>query len=169
MRLFRRRKHAVRRNAAGQSCRQRAFECFARGERPSQVYKSIGIPARTAYRYFESFKKLKNQVPYSIVRQWLRDNPDFSEQAIALLTKSLDMPPQEVVVRLGRPWGLLKAMRGDWPNYRLERRQTVLEQRLAAALTVVQFCEIFGQRDPNFVKETLQQIIIDKGEELPEA
>lgn len=99
----------------------------------------------------------------------LKNNPDLTKQVISLLAKSLDMPPQEVVTRLEKPWGLLGAMRGDWSNYRLERRRTELENRLLAALEVVRFAKLFGQRDPNFVRETLMKIIIDKGGELQEA
>jgi hypothetical protein len=99
----------------------------------------------------------------------LTNNPDLSEQVISLLSRALDMPPPEVVSRLEKPWGLLGAMRGDWPNYRLERQRTELENRLLAALEVIRFCEVFGQKDVNFVRKMLGEIILRKGGELPEA
>lgn len=151
------------------SLRKACFNLFQKNLRPAAVTKIIPVSSKTCYRYYESFKKLKNYVPYSVVRQWLRDNPDFSEKVITLLSTSLDMPPEKVIVLLRRPWGLLGAMRGDWPNYRLERQRTELEDRLLAALEIIKFCEIFSQRDPNFVRETLKKIIMDRGEESPEA
>jgi hypothetical protein len=79
------------------------------------------------------------------------------------------MSPEEVVIRMQKPWGLLQAMKGEWPDYRLERQKTEIEDRLLAAMEVVKFAEIFGQRDPQFVRETLKKIIMDRGRELPEA
>ncbi|MFC1870814.1 hypothetical protein ACFLYF_00190 [Chloroflexota bacterium] len=120
------------------------------------------------YRYFQDYRALHNKVPYSVIRRWIRESPEFSEKVITLVATSLDMTPDEVVVRMQKPWGLLQAMRGQWPDYRLERQQTEIETRLLAAFEVIKFADIFGQRDPEFVRETLKKIIMDRGEESPE-
>jgi hypothetical protein len=42
----------------------------------------------------------------------------------------------------------------------LERERTEIESRLMAALEVVKFADIFGQKNPQFVRETLLKLII---------
>ena len=166
--LFRKRKYPIKRDEKGGSARQRAFELFGAGERPSQVCKIIPISLRTACRYFEDFKKLHHRVPYGTIRQWLRENPELSEKVIAILADSLGMSREEVFARTEKPWGLLQAAKGKWPNYRLERQRTEIEERLLAALEVVKFCEVFGHKDPKFVSDTLMKFIIEEGVESPE-
>ncbi len=155
--------YPVKRDEEGQSARQRAFDLFWEGNRPAQVCKMVPISPRTACRYFEDFKKLHHQVPYSTIRKWLRENEEFSEAVITMLAASLEMPREEVVARLQKPWGLLQAMKGEWPNYRVDRQRTSMEERLLAALEVIQFAEYVGQKDPRLVRETLKKLMLDRG------
>lgn len=78
------------------------------------------------------------------------------------------MPAESVVSCLEQPWGLYGALKGDWPNYRLERQRTELEDRLLAALEVIKFAKVVGRKDPQFVRETLRQLILERGEEPSE-
>jgi hypothetical protein len=158
MHLFRRKE---RNSKYEPSLRRRCFALFREGHRPAAVIKMVPVRPKTCYRYYESCKKLKHQVPYLTVRRWLRDNPEFNEKVIRLLSTSLDMPPEEVVIRLQKPWGLLRAMKGEWPNYRLERQRTEMEQRLLAALAVVKFAEVFGKRDLRLMKQILERLMND--------
>ncbi len=103
-----------------------------------------------------------------MIRKWMRENPEFSEKVIAMLATSLEMSQEGVGVRMQKPWGLMEAMKGKWPDYGLERERSVIEDRLLAALEVVKFAEVFGHKDPRTVRETLQRIIIDRGAESPE-
>ncbi len=166
--LFRGRKHPIKRDENGRSTRQRAFALFGEGQRPAQVCKTIPMSLRTACRYYQDFKKLHHRVPYSTIRQWLRERPELSDRVIATLATSLDMSREEVVIRMQKPWGLLGAMKGDWPNYKLDKRRTEIEDRLLAALIVIQFADKFGQKDPRLVREILGKLMIDRGEESPE-
>ena len=99
----------------------------------------------------------------------MRESPEFSDKVIDILAHSLEMSREEVVARSQRPWGLLGALKGRWPDYGLERERTEIERRLLAALEIIKFADIFGQRDPQFVRETIHRIIIERGEELPES
>ncbi|MDP2931683.1 MAG: hypothetical protein Q8O05_04180 [Chloroflexota bacterium] len=63
-----------------------------------------------------------------------------------------------------KPWGLLQAMRGKWPNYKLDRQRTEIEERLFAALEVIQFADKFGRKKPWMVTEKLKQLMRDKSE-----
>jgi len=161
--LFKGRRYPIKKDASGLSGRKRAFALFSKGKRPSQITKEIPISFRTACRYHADYRKLHHTVPYSTIRRWLRESPEFSEQVIDLLAASLDMSRNEVISRMQKPWGLMQAMKGRWPNYKIERERTEIEDRLLAALEVVKFAELFGQKDPKFVQETLHNIYIERG------
>ena len=165
MRLFWGRRYPLKRDENGRSARQRAFDLFGTGQRPAEVCKTIPVSLRTACRYYEDFKKLHHKVPYSMIRKWMRENPEFSDKVIDMLATSLEMPREEVIVRMQKPWGLLQVMKGEWPNYRLERQRTGIEERLLAALQVIQFADRFGHTEPRLVMETLSELMIDKSEE----
>ncbi len=163
--LFRGRKHPIKKDKDGRSARQHSFQAFEQGQRPAQVCKTIPVSLRTACRYYEDFKKLHHKVPYSMIRKWMRENPEFSDKVIDMLAASLEMSQEEVVARMQKPWGLLQVMKGEWPNYRLERQRTGIEERLLAALQVIQFADRFGHTEPRLVMETLSELMIDKSEE----
>ena len=167
MKIFGGRRHPIKRDRNSRSARQRAFDFFWGGYRPAQVCKMLPISLRTACRYFQDFKKLHHRVPYSTIRKWVRQSPEISNKVIAILATSLEMTPEEVITRMQRPWGLLEAMRGRWPDYGLERERTEIEERLLAALEIVKFADIFGH-DPLMVRQTLKQLIMYRGEESSE-
>ncbi len=97
----------------------------------------------------------------------MKDHPEFKESVIDMLATSLEMPREEVIDRIQKPWGLLQAMKGEWPDYRLEKQRTGLEERLLAALEVIRFADRFGHTEPRLVMETLRELMIDKSEEAP--
>ena len=168
MRLFRGRRYPIKRDESGRSARQAAFEFFSTGLRPAEVARITGTSPRTMFRYFQDYKTSHSILPYRVLRRWVRENPEFSEQVIAMLANTLGMSQEEVADRARRPWGLLQGLRGEWPNYQLEQQRSEVENRLLAALEIVKFAEVFGQKNPQFVRETLKGIIIDRGEESPE-
>lgn len=95
----------------------------------------------------------------------MKESPKFSEKVIDLLAASLDMSREEVVTRMQKPWSLHQAMRGEWPNYKLDRDRTVIEDRLLAALEIVNFADKFGKTNPKMVRDILRQLIVDRDEE----
>lgn len=165
MRLFRRRNHPIKGDETRRSARRRAFDLFGEGQRPAQVCRTIGIPPRTAYRYYEDYKKLNNKLPYSQIRKWMKESPEFSEKVVDLIAASLGMSRGEVVTRMQKPWGLLQAMKGEWPDYRQDEQRTVVEDRLLAALEIVNFADKFGETNPKMVRDILRQLIVDRDEE----
>ena len=167
MRLFRRRRYPLKKDENGRSARQRAFDLFSEGYRPARVCNMLPISLRTACRYFEDYKKSHHRVSYSAIRKWMKGHPEFSEAVLDMLATSLEMPRDEVIARIQKPWGLLRAMKGEWPDYRLEKQRTGLEERLLAALEVIQFADRFGHKEPRLVMETLKELMIDKSEETP--
>ena len=60
-----------------------------------------------------------------------------------------------------KPWGLLQSMKGEWPDYKLNEQRTAIEDRLLAALEVVNFADQFGQKNPQKVRDILRQLMID--------
>ena len=166
MRIFGGRRHHIKREN-GQSARQRAFELFSEGNRPAKVCKMLPISPRTACRYFEDFKKLHHRVPYSLIRKWMKDHPEFKESIIDMLATNLEMSREEVIDRLSKPYGLMAAMKGAWPNYKLHRQQNEIEERLLAALWVIKFADRFGHKKPELVIKTLKELMIDPKEEAP--
>lgn len=163
---FKGRRHPVKRDANGLSGRKRAFDLFTEGKRPAQVAKVLPISSRTACRYFEDFKKQHHNVPYSTIRRWRKESPEFSDRVIALLANILNMPTSEVVTRMQRSWGLLQAMKGEWPDYRLERQRTEMEDRLLAALEIVNLADKVGGTDPQLVRKTLRELMTGRGEKI---
>jgi hypothetical protein len=98
----------------------------------------------------------------------MKESPEFSEKVIDVLAASLGMAPEEVITRMQKPWGLMEAMKGRWPDYNLERERTEIEERLLAALEIIKFADVFGQKDPQTVRKTLIEMIIRRGGEPPE-
>jgi hypothetical protein len=83
-----------------------------------------------------------------------------------LLANNLDMSTDEVVTRMLYSWGLLQAMKGEWPDYRLERQRTEIEDRLLAALEIVNFADKVGGTDPQLVRKTLRELMTGRGEKV---
>jgi len=165
LKIFGGRRHPIQRDVNGRSSRALSFALFQSGLRPAQACKVLPISMRTACRYYEDFKKRHHKLSYSTIRKWMKDSPEFSDKVMALLATSLEMSPEEVVTRMQYSWGLLQAMKGEWPNYRLEKQRTEIEDRLLAALEIVNFADKVGHTDPQLVKKTLRQLMVGRGEE----
>jgi len=153
------RKYPIKRDEDGRSLRQQAFALFNKKLRPSEIYKQQLVQAsqKTLFRYYEDWKKERNQVSYRAIRNILKNNPDFTEKLIETLSKNLEMPVEEVKRRLGEPWGLKRALRNEWPDYRLEREQSEIEDRLEGALAMIGLMELF-QNSPEQLADLLVQI-----------
>jgi hypothetical protein len=157
------RKYPIMRDERGRSLRQQAFELFDNKLRPSQIYKQQLLPAKlkTLLRYYEDWKKKGDHVSYRITKKVMRENPDFTQQMITALSEKLDMPVDEVIKRMHRPWGLKQALRGQWPDYGLDREQSDVEARLRGGLRFMRMAGLF-QNSPKELAELLLQITILK-------
>ena len=157
------RRYPIRRDERGRSLRQQAFELFDEGHRPAEIFKKQLITAslKTLLRYYEDWKKKGGHVSYRITKKVMKENPDFTKQMIDSLSKHLKMPVEEVIKRMQRPWGLMQALRGQWPDYVLEGEQSDVEARLNGALWFMRAGELF-QNSPKELAELLRQIIMLK-------
>ena len=157
------RKYPIRRDERGRSLRQQAFELFDKKLRPSEIYKQqlLSAKLKTLLRYYEDWKKKGGHLSYRIIKNVMKSNPDFTEQLITALSEKLEMPVDEVIKRMQRPWGLKQALRGQLPDYGLEREQSDVEARLKGGLRFMRMARLF-QNSPKELAELLLQITILK-------
>ena len=143
--FWKKREYPIKRDEEGRSLRQQAFELFDDGYRPSQIYKQqlVAASQKTLFRYYEDWKKKGSNRRYRILKEVRRRNPDITQQLIGDLSTVLGVPVEEVTLRLAKPWGLMQALRGEWPDYRLQEKRSGNERRLHAALKMLLFAELF--------------------------
>jgi uncharacterized protein YneF (UPF0154 family) len=163
MKIFnwRSRKYPVIRDEYGHSARKQAFDLFTSGHRPAQIYKKGMIPVKklTLFRYFEDWKRLTHHVPYSSIRKLMRKNPEFNKDMIKTLADTFGMKTKEVVIRMQKPWGLMQAMQGQWPDYKLEKTQSEIENRFQAALKIISFVEKYEGKEPKQIHDLVKKLI----------
>ena len=146
------RKYPIQRDITGRSGRRRAFDAFDRGLRPSQVAREENIKPKTAYRYFEDWKKLPKNLEseYRAFKTLKKRGIDFTEKTIELLVEALDMSEEEVMERLQKPWGIKQLLMGKWPNHAHAKRKSKQESRLETALWINNYVEE-GGNSPDIV------------------
>ena len=160
--LWKWRKYPIKQDEQGRSLRQRSFELFDKKLRPSEIYKQhlLTIKQKTLLRYYEDWKRKKgDHVSDRMIKKVMKNNPDFTEKLTRTLSQELEMPFEEVIKRMQKPWGLQQALRGQLPDYRLEREQSEIEARLNGGLGFMQMGELF-QKSPKELAELLQQIVM---------
>ena len=67
----------------GRSVRQRAFDYFRQGLRPSQL-PPMGVPKATIYRYFQHYKHREKEIQFRLLKQLLTSDSGFREEAAKL-------------------------------------------------------------------------------------
>ena len=141
--LKRSRKYPIKRDSYGSSARQQAFDAFDQGKRPAEVATIVPISKRTADRYFAYWKNLPKNLDrkYRVGKAILKNDGEFSRPIVESLADTLGMREEEVIERLSRPWGIKQLIMGKWPNYAKDKRQSVYESRLQAALWFVLILE----------------------------
>ena len=157
--FWKKREYPIKRDESGRSLRSQAFDLFEKEYRPSQIYKQqlVAASQNTLFRYFEDWKKKKGNTYYRILREIMKKNPDITQQIVTALSKKLEMPVEEVIKRMQRPWGLIQYLRGQWPNHRLAREQSSIEMRLETALWFLRFAEEF-QNTPEQISQLIMEI-----------
>ena len=157
--FWKKREYPIKRDESGRSLRSQAFDLFNREYRPSQIYKHqlVAASPKTLYRYYEDWKKKKGKLRYRVLREIMKRNPDIKQQIITAISEQLEMPEEEVIWRMRRPWGLLQYLRGQWPDQGLQKAQTAAEERLETALWFVQFIKQF-RNDPEQISDLLVEL-----------
>jgi len=154
------RKYPIKRDQFGRSGRRRAFDAFDKRKRPSQVAREEDIKPKTAYRYYQDWKKLPGnfELHYEAFKTLKRRGIELSEETIEYLAEGLGMSQEEVIERLEKPWGLKQLIMGKWPNYAREKHQSEEESRLEAALWLVSYIER-GGLSPDVIRVKLKRIM----------
>ncbi len=157
--FWKKREYPIKRDESGHSLRSQAFELFNKAYRPSQIYKQqlVAASQKTLFRYYEDWKKKKGSTHYRILREINKKNPDITQKIVTALSEKLEIPVEEVIKRMGKPWGLVQYLRGQWPDPRLERAQTDIERRLEGALWFFHFADKFGNT-PEQISELLVEL-----------
>lgn len=156
-RRSKRRRYPIKRDEHGRSARQRAFEAFDHGKRPSEVARLVGVSPRTAYRYFADWKKLPKNLDlrYRMMKTIRKDSQEFSKETVESLSAYLEMSEEEVRERLEKPWGLKHLLMGKWVDLRQEREAGEAEARLQAALALINLIESAGVSPEQILKHLL--------------
>ena len=155
------RDYPIQRDEFGRSMRKQAFELFDEGYRPAQVFKQslVAAPMKTLLRYFESWKKQKHKIPHAELKRYLKENPEFSEKYVKDMADYFEVPPENIIVTIQKPWGIEQLTRGKLPENKLVRLQSEKEVRLEAALRLIYFGERLCRNSPEQNKRLLQEIV----------
>lgn len=158
---FKHRDYPIKRDEYGRSLRQQAFEFFNEGYRPAQIFKEnlIAASMKTLLRYFEDWKKQKHKVNRATFRKYMRENPEFTEKYVQMLADYFEVTPEDIIVRLQKPWGIEQLTRANLPDNKLLRLQSEKEIRLEAALRLIYLGEQFYKNSPKQVKQLIWDIV----------
>jgi len=158
---FKRRDYPIKRDEYGRSARRQAFDLFTERYRPSQISKEglIPISMKTLLRYFEDWKKKKHRASRSILRKIMKINPEFTEKYVQMMADYFEVSPEDIMVRMQKPWGIEQLTRGELPDNKLARIQSDMEDRLDAALRLIYFGERLCRNSPEQNKRLFQEIV----------
>jgi hypothetical protein len=79
----------AKRDKYGRSVRQRAFDYFSQGLRPSEL-PDMGVPMTTIYRYHQSWKHRRKDLAWSVSKKALMGDPELTRELADHLGVSQD-------------------------------------------------------------------------------
>lgn len=158
---FKRRDYPIKRDEYGRSVRRQAFDLFAEGYRPSQISKEGLVVAsmKTLLRYFEDWKKKKHRASRSVLRKIMKNNPEFTEKYVQMLADYFEVSTEDIVLRLQKPWGIMRLTKGELPDIRLERSRSEAEERLEGALRLMFLTEKIFRNSPKQIGRFIFEIL----------
>lgn len=154
------RRYPIKRDERGLSARSRAFDLFDLDLRPKEVSKKVGISPATACRYYQSWKKAggKNfRALYGPIAHNIKKNLEVSDAAIQTLAEYYGISPQEIIVLAQKPWGVMRLLKGEWPNRRLDKLYKEQDKRLYSALKWIRILEAIGE-DIELISEVMDRV-----------
>jgi hypothetical protein len=155
------RKYPIKRDEYGMTARQRCFQSFDKGLRPSEVTRGVGISLKTACTYFYQWKRLPKHLKlnYRIMKRALAELPGLREEIIRTLSKKLKMPKRKIKAQLESPWGIRQLVDGKWRTLVNLKEEEEKQLRLKVAYRIVRLCEERGLslRDISHELNKLQQ------------
>jgi len=128
------------------SIRQTCFDAFDQGQKPVAVAKRLRLKERTALTYYQQWKKGGSRLAerYALMKLLRKAAPEMTLEVVTRLAEELGVPPEVVVERWGKPWGIKKLMLGDWGYRTIEEIRTEAETRLYNALEFLDLQERLG-------------------------
>ena len=69
------------------------------------------------------------------------------------------MPPEDIIIRIQKPWGIEQLTSGELPDNKLARLQSEIEDRLEAALRLIYLREHLYWNSLKEIKELLIRIV----------
>ncbi|MFC2018668.1 hypothetical protein ACFLU4_01760 [Chloroflexota bacterium] len=144
------RKYPITRDQYGRSARRQSFDLFTQGYRPAQISKENLVTAsmKTLLRYFEDWKKQEHRSPRSILRKLIKNDPEFTHEYVQIIADYLEVPPEDIIARIQKPWGIEQLTIERLPNKKLATLQSTKEARLNAALKLIYFGERLYENSP---------------------
>lgn len=158
--LLGRRRYPIKYDKGGRPARWRSFELFDAGLRPKDVYQEVGVSLRTACRYYQSWKAQGGKqlrLNFPLIARAVRKHLEISDPVVQLLAEFHGITPTEVILLAQEPWGILRLVKGEWPNRRRDRIYCKQDARLYSALKLVSLLEAAG-RDPERIREITDRI-----------
>jgi len=73
--------------------------------------------------------------------------------------RKFEVPPEDIMVKMQKPWGIEQLTRRELPDKKLARLQSEKEVRLEAALRLIYFGERLCRNSPEQNKRLLQEIV----------
>ena len=89
----------------------------------------------------------------------MKKTPEFTEKYVQMMADYFEVPPEDIMVRIQKPWGIEQLTRGELPDNKLARIQSDMEDRLDAALRLIYFAERLCRNSPEQNKRLLQEIV----------
>ena len=89
----------------------------------------------------------------------MKENPEFTEKYVQMIADYFEVPAEEIIIRIKKPWGIEQLTRGKLPDNKLARIQSDMEDRLDAALRLIYFAERLCRNSPEQNKRLLQEIV----------
>ena len=150
----RKRKYSIKRDSTGKSARRRAFELFDKGMRPAKVAPLIGLLPKTAYRYFEDWKKRPKDFEQrcNIARLLLKRDKNLSEKTLKEIAEVYGYPVNRLRLLLQEPWGLQLFVMGKLAPKPQRQSMNTGSARLEAAIDIIYIMERMGVPPKRYIE-----------------
>ena len=89
----------------------------------------------------------------------MKKNPEFTEKYVQMMADYFEVPPEDIIIVIQKPWGIEQLTRGELPDIKLARLQSEKEVRLEAALRLIYLAEQIFHNSPEQVKKLIWDII----------
>ena len=89
----------------------------------------------------------------------MRENPQFTEKYVQMLADYFGVTPQDIILRIQKPWGIMRLTKGELPDNKLERSRSEVEDRLEGALRLIYLAENIYRNSPKHINRFFNEIL----------